>query len=725
MSISHRKTVLKRFSNLRYRLLALLLVPLLLLTGTVVLLASKWSSDYTYEQLFAKVNTDLRVAGESFRRIEHDGEQQLSALAGSANLSYLLLHNENDALLHLLEQQRLEHGFDFLKILSSDGTRILSKAGWGGHTLRHSPLSDLIVAAHPSSVAGVSGVEIYNAADWRLEPRILAEKVMLPLVATVRAAPTERVVENRAMIIRTLQGVNDAAGKRVALLEGGLLLNRNFGFVDEIRDLVYGPGSLAPGGRGTVTVFLEDVRITTNVLSRDESRALGTRVSVEVRDAVLTRGELWIDRAFVVNDWYISAYEPILDVGGKRVGMLYAGYLEAPFRAELFKAIAVLCALVLAGSLLAVGAAVVGARAIFTPIETMTSVVRATAAGEHRRIGPMSTGNEIGELAFQFDDMLDTLETHREKIENDAALLEDKVQNRTAELEKQNRRLHDSIDLLHQTRRQLATAEKLAALGELTAGVAHEINNPTAVILGNMDVLIGDLGSSREGVQTEIDLIIEQVYRIRSITDRLLQYSRSDMPNVAGPTRSVFSASISPTASDYDHSPVEPVHLRAVIEDTLRMLLHEFDGQQIQVSQSHEAQRLASIDRQELQQVLVNLVTNAIEAIKQKVEIGRVSESNSSEEFKPLIDIRTYDSVDNSVTLSVKDNGCGIKTDHLVRLFDPFFTSGKAQGTGLGLSVSYGIVRRSGGDIQVLSQLGEGSVFEVQLPAVVSVKLGG
>lgn len=717
------RSVLKRFSNLRYKLLALLLVPLLLLTGTVVLLASKWSSDYTYEQLFNKVNADLRVAGESFQRIQQDGQQQMSALASSAQMSELLSQNNNNGLLLLLKKQRLSHGFDFLKLLSIDGGKVLREQGWVQHTLRQSSLSDLMMTADPSQDSGVSGVEIYNASDWLSESRIVSEKVILPLVATARAAPTERVVEDRAMIIRTLQGVKNPAGELVALLEGGLLLNRNFEFVDEIRDLVYGPGSLAPGSRGTVTVFLEDVRITTNVLSRDESRALGTRVSVEVRDAVLTRGESWIDRAFVVNDWYISAYEPILDVGGKRVGMLYAGYLEAPFRAELFKAISALSALVLAGSLLAVGAAVIGARAIFTPIEAMTSVVRATAAGEHRRIGPMSTGNEIGELASQFDAMLDTLETHREKIEDDAAVLEDKVQSRTAELEKQNQRLHDSIDLLHQTRRQLANAEKLAALGELTAGVAHEINNPTAVILGNMDVIVADLGSSRDSVKTEIDLIIEQVYRIRSITDRLLQYSRSGISHDADRLHSDFRSEISPVPSDFDHSPVEPVHLEAVIEDTLRMLRHEFEGQQIKVSQSHEAVQLALIDRQELQQVVVNLITNAVEAIKQKAKLGSKTPSIDDSHQSAVIDIRTFDADADTVILSVSDNGCGIEVDHLQRVFDPFFTSGKVQGTGLGLSVSYGIVRRTGGDIRTQSKLGEGSLFEVHLPGVVGARV--
>jgi len=705
-----------RFSSLRYRLLTLVLVPLVLLSGTVILLASKWSSDYTYEQLFTKVNTDLRVARDSFFRIQSDGQRELSWLAHSAALTRTLAAGDTRELNNLLKRQRELSGFDFLKLLSADGSQVLLDARWQAHDLRNSPLNDSVLndAIDAQSASGATGIEIYQAEEWQREAGVDAQTVLLPLVETARAAPSQRNHEDRAMIIRTLQPVFNSQGIRVALLEAGLLLNRNFAFVDQIRDLVYGPGSLAPGSRGTVTVFLEDVRITTNVPTSDESRALGTRVSAEVRDTVLTQGVPWVDRAFVVNDWYISAYEPIIDVAGQRVGMLYAGYLEAPFREQLFTAITILSALVLAGSLLAMFAAIAGARAIFTPIETMTSVVRATAAGEHRRIGPIPTGNEIGELASQFDSMLDTLEVHRDRIEKDTLLLEEKVQHRTAELEMQNRRLQDSIDLLHQTRRQLANAEKLAALGELTAGVAHEINNPTAVILGNMDVLIADMGESREKVRTEIDLIIEQVYRIRSITDRLLKYSRFELHNqhesgagVGEGAKSVFSQGISllelsPGSADLSPANTEAVPLQSVIADTLKLLTHEFDGRQIQVHQSHQGELFASIDRQELQQVLVNLLSNAIQAINQD---GR-------------IDINTSDNTDNTVSILIRDSGCGIDPQHVQRVFDPFFTSGKVRGTGLGLSVSYGIVRRFSGDIRVQSMVDTGSEFEVILPGV-------
>ena len=683
------------FYTLRYRLLALVLVPLLILSGTVILLAAYWSSAYTYEQLFAKVHADLQVSAESFDRIQEDARQELSSVATSAALANTLATGSAPELTALLQQQRKLGGFDFLRAWSSDGRQVLTPEGWRDAKFHPSPSTQKILSSHHShdDPPGVVGIELYQSSDWLSIPGLEASRVVLPLIPTARAVPTERVEEERAMVIRTMQRVLDKRGELVALLEGGILLNRNFDFVDKIRDLVYGPGSLMPGSRGTVTLFVDDVRISTNVPSMDDTRALGTRVSREVLDAVLNRGEEWIDRAFVVNDWYISAYRPIIDVSGDRVGMLYAGYLEAPFRSELLTAITVLSVLVIAGSLLAGLAAIQGARSIFTPIETMTSVVRATAAGEHRRIGPVSLGSEIGELATQFDSMLDTLESNRRRIEHDAAMLEDKVQHRTAELEQQNQKLKDSIDLLQQTRRQLANSEKLAALGELTAGVAHEINNPTAVILGNMDVLVADLGNGCESVQTEIDLVFEQVYRIRSITDRLLQYSRSDQSPAGLSDEPRFLS---------DQSPLTPVSLPSIMQDSLTLLAHELDGRSVCVTQNHRATLAAKIDRQELQQVLINLLGNAIHAIGQGGHIH----------------IDTCDVTHDSVRILVRDSGCGIDPADLPRVFDPFFTSGKASGTGLGLSVSYGIVRRFGGDIQVRSELGSGSVFDMILPGV-------
>ncbi|RZI39189.1 two-component sensor histidine kinase, partial [Herbaspirillum sp. HC18] len=129
-----------------------------------------------------------------------------------------------------------------------------------------------------------------------------------------------------------------------AALVGGTLLNQNLEFIDTINDLVYRAASLPEGSQGTATLFLDDVRISTNVRLFEGRRALGTRVSAAVRSAVLGEGRTWLDSAFVVNDWYISAYEPLVDSYGKRVGMLYVGFLEKPFSEAKYQTLVIIVA---------------------------------------------------------------------------------------------------------------------------------------------------------------------------------------------------------------------------------------------------------------------------------------------------------------------------------------------------------------------------------------------
>lgn len=691
--------------SLRHKLLALVLGPLLLLTGTVIFLTAQWSTNYTYEQLFTKVNTDLRVTHDVFDRIQSDRQRALTSLANS---SAFLAHLENDfpsGVTHLLNRQKQQGGFDFVNLLSNDGDQRITEKGWVNWDINRSPLTESVfsnwVSLAPQDTA--TGIEIYSRPTWSAQNEALAEKVVLALIDTPRAAPTSKTEEDRAMVIRVLQRVRGNDGVALGVLEGGLLLNRNYAFVDEIRDLVYGPGSLAVGGRGTVTVFLDDVRITTNVPGSEDARALGTRVSVEVRNSVLEQGTTWIDRAFVVDDWYISAYQPIVDVYGDRVGMLYAGFLEAPFRRDLNLGIALIAAVVLAGSLLAAVTAILGAKSVFKPVESMARVARATAAGEHRRIGDLKVRDEIGELATQFDSMLDTLEENSAQIKANANELEHKVQERTTELKLKNTSLQESITMLHEAQQKLATAERLAAVGQLTAGVAHEINNPTAVILGNMDILIQEMGEHREGVQTEIDLIIEQVYRIRSITDRLLQYSRPNSTARASQLDLVGLPTTETTISQYaETSPMSPavVEVNDLIESSLVLVKQELSEKNITLHTEFGDIPSVSIDKLELQQVIVNLVLNASQAVR---DDGQVI-------------VRTYVGDDSKLHIEVQDNGAGIATEHLHRLFDPFFTHGKEGGTGLGLSVSYGIVQRYGGSIEVESVQWEYTKFTILLP---------
>ncbi len=666
--------LLKRFSgSVRYKLLGLALLPIVLVLPGLLIFTAWWTHQFSYEQLYRKVNTDLAVAREGFRLLQRDHIDSLKLLAESYAFRTNVEANRGDHIANQLQALRSTSDFDFLHLIDARGKWLYESSVTGAGSSRASPQwTTALQTAAPSA-----GLEVFTAEDLRRESPELAERARIPLQHTPHALATARAAESRGLVLRTVYPITDRRGQVVALLDGGILLNRNVNFVDTIRDLVYGPGSIPAGGWGAVTVFLGDVRISTNVpLRRDGGgRALGTRVSKDVRIRVLDRGRQWIDRAFVVDDWYISAYAPLRDVAGQPIGMLYAGFVEAPFRSAYYRALAVLFGALAVSLAFAAWLAFRGAKSIFQPIEAMAAVVRAEQAGENRRVGPVSSRDELGELARQFDTMLDLLDRRRRQIARAADGLEAKVDARTRELRARNEDLQRTVDLLRETRRRLVMSEKLAALGELTSGIAHEINNPIAVMLGNIDVVLAELGSEAEPVRHELDLIIEQVYRVRAIVDKLLQYSRP---------------------SDYVGY-TEAVDVNSLIEDTLLLVRHELQRKRIRVECRFDAETPVGINRQELQQVLVNLLVNALHALP---EGGR-------------IELSTDAWGNRGVVIRLKDYGKGIPPELLDRIFDPFFTTRGEAGTGLGLSVSYGLMRRYGGEIAVESVEGAWTRFDV------------
>jgi two-component system NtrC family sensor kinase len=638
-----------------------------------LVLAVYWGANFSYEQLYIKVNTDLSVSSDIFERIKRDYLNSLATSAESYSFRTALANNNSASIAEHLNKLKQNNAFSYIHLADPSGVITDPQQSTGlARTVKSSSALEAAKLGQASS-----GVEIFTSLD--LDRENLADQVHLALIDTPRARPTDQKFEDRGMMIRALYPIVNSASQVLAIIDAGILLNGNFTFVDVIRDLVYGPGSLISGSIGTVTVFLDDVRINTNVPIRPGERALGTRVSDEVRTIVLDQGVTWIDRAFVVNDWYISSYEPIFDIDGKRVGMLYAGFLEAPFRQSLINALIVLVFLFFVLMGLTGLVAVMGAKSIFKPIEMMSSVVHATREGEDKRIGEIESKDEIGSLAIEFDMMLDLLNERKVLIQSWANELEEKVDERTSELKIKNRELTNTIQALRKTRQQLVIAEKMAALGELTAGVAHEINNPTAVMLGNLDVIIKELGTQLEPVQDEIDLVINQIYRIKDITNNLLQYAKPD--SYAG-----F---------------LNDVDINQVIKETLKLLRHIRSSVDYKVKLDLKATLLIRINQQELQQVLINLIVNAIQALD--LNQSKISISTRNLKLK-------------GVEIIINDNGHGMSQESLNKIFNPFYTTkAPGEGTGLGLSISYGLVRRYGGKIEVDSEQGKGTCFTVTL----------
>jgi signal transduction histidine kinase len=377
----------------------------------------------------------------------------------------------------------------------------------------------------------------------------------------------------------------------------------------------------------------------------------------------------------VVQDWYVSAYEPLLNSHAERVGMLYVGFLEEPFSQARRQALWVVVGLFALAMAMAAIFAVIWARKVFRPIEQMHATMHAIDNGEvGARVGSIDSRDELGVVAAHFDQLLDRLQSQAASLKRWGESLDAKVAERTAELE-------SAVTELRSTQSQLVMNEKLAAIGQLTAGVAHEINNPVAVIQGNLDVLRDLLGPAAEPVAPEIRLIYEQVHRIRLIVTKLLQFARPQ---------------------DYVGY-LEPVVPQQLIQDSLLLVGHLLKKGNVAIEQHIDSSRQVTCNRNELQQVLINLMVNAIQAMPEGGTMTLAAED--------------WDEADMPVGLKlvVADSGLGITPEDQARLFKPFFTAKKPDGTGLGLWVSQSLVERYGGRISIDSEPGKGTRFVVWL----------
>ena len=307
--------------SVRAKLLCLVLAPLMLGFPIIMGLLWYWGEVYYHRLMVSRVGSDLATARGYFERVIDGVGHGIDGLAGSQALAQA--RTAPAALDALLATRKTALALDFLNLLDVDGRVLHSSTGMAAGGGR----GEWPVVARALQAIGGSVIERFAPADLQAIAPALRERARLALVPTERAAPDPRPDETRGLVVHAAAPVFDTQGKLAGVLEGGVLLNGNLDFVDTLNAIVYRAGSLPEGSAGTATLFIDDVRIATNVRLFAGARALGTRASREVREHVLAHGRTWLERAFVVNDWYVSAYEPVVDSRGERVGMLYVGFL--------------------------------------------------------------------------------------------------------------------------------------------------------------------------------------------------------------------------------------------------------------------------------------------------------------------------------------------------------------------------------------------------------------
>jgi two-component system NtrC family sensor kinase len=646
----------RRKRSVRLQLLVMALVPLMVLLPVLLVMGiSRWNNDYN-NLLIAKVESELQVAEQYLQRIVGATGTSVEALAASLAIQKAA---ENGQLNDFLTAEKDALGLDFLSIVQPKSID------------EHMQKWPVVQSALTGTAR--TAVDLFEADDLLMIDVALAEQAELILIPTEAAVPTDKVAETRGMMIHTAAPVSINGSQSV--LVGGILLNRNLDFIDTINTLVYQRKNTAEDPRGTATLFLEDVRISTNVRLFENVRALGTRVSAEVRSAVLDQGQTWLDRAFVVNDWYISGYLPIFDSFDQRIGMLYVGFLEEPFRLVKRDAIAMMWIAFIGVLIVFIPVFLRLAGGIFSPLERMTKTMRRVETGDLTARNNLNrTGGEIAEVSHHLDHLLDQVQERDKQLRDWADDLNVRVEERTAQLQEANQKLET-------TYKQLVMSEKLASIGEITAGVAHEINNPVAVIQGNVDVVRLTLGEQAEPVKTELDLIDRQIMRIGGIVGKLLQFARP---------------------SDYGKFE-EYVNLRDITQDSLGLVDHVYASKDIDVKLEFANVPDVKINPSELQQVIINLIINAVQAMDGNGTL--TIQSNVLERDGK-----------NGVCLAFHDSGPGISEDTINTIFDPFFTTKRAKGTGLGLSISQTIIQTAGGIITADNHPEGGALMSIWLP---------
>ena len=651
----------------RYRLLWLNSVPLFLTLLALVIITAFWSVHYTWQNALNDVGSKLSVANNSIDFLQQEQAAELHSFVESYQFQIRLKNNDPE-LQYWAENQADKYNSDFIVVHPVSYIEFLPESSVQALSL------------------GISRTffQVMNNADlYNISPK-LSSKVQV-------VNKSNGSIEKRGLVSRTLIPIFNDDGNLAWIVDSGIILNNSTFLVDRIRDLIYPEGDLAPDNYGTVTLFLDDLRISTNVplhndfanKSLNQGRAIGTNVSSVVKERVIEKGERWVNRAYVYNDWYISAYQPIKDMNGNVVGMLYTGYLEWPLLQQYLQNLVEAGVTILITLLLSTIFVHRGARDLFQPIEKIHYVVKSVQMGKDVRIGELGLDNshELASLAQQFDNMLDQLQQRNIEIQRASKNLESKVESRTASLHEKTIELEQYIKLLKQAQDKLIMSEKLASLGELTAGIAHEINNPTAVILGNAELIKYELGEGAEVISEELDAIMEQIDRIRNITRSLLQYSRQ-----GGIQDQVTWQYINP-----------------IIEESVTLVRTGAHKRDIEVEFDFEQPPRVEVNRHHLLQILVNLQMNGIHAMNSKGKL--------------IIRSRTWceEGKERGAIIEVEDFGCGMSSEQLNRIFDPFYTT-KRDGTGLGLSVSQSLLSQTDGEIKVRSQLGEGSTFIIYLP---------
>jgi two-component system NtrC family sensor kinase len=552
------------------------------------------------------------------------------------------------------EIQELGRAFDLL-VKFNDLSSIKSRLNLDYLYVKESCCLDSVKSpAVQRAVKGnaTSGVRLIDMAELKQMGEDIYKKSAITTVNTPHARFSKDTLLTSAMSIEVAVPFFSEDGTVSRVLYGGRIINRDFDLIDKIRNIIYENRLYNSKPVGTVTIFLDDVRVATNVLTGSGERAVGTRLSAEVYDKVVTNGSRWVDRAFVVNDWYLTAYEPIRDINSDIVGVLYVGILEKPYRDMLRSTYMIYFVIMGLGVGLAILLSVILASSVSTPIVRLEKATSILADGDlTHRVEITTSISEINHLALSFDEMAEQIS------KRDLSL----------------RSVNENLEILN--KRYL----------DLVGMVSHELKGIlSSAVMSAYSVRDGYLGSINEHQKKALDSVTRSLEYFDVTVKNFLNLSRIE--------KGEFSVSKTPINLKLD-----------IIDASADAFLRQAESKNMKISVCVKEDITIHADSSLLFMVLNNLVGNAV---KYGVDGGIVEITAKQEESNVILSVYNDGR-------PIDENGLSRIFKRFSRLDSP--ETRKVRGTGLGLFISREIVEAHGGTISCEPRA-KGNAFIVRLP---------
>ncbi len=464
-----------------------------------------------------KVRHDLDSAWMIYQEKLSRIQDVLRLTAKRDSLTRSLLGRDVEVLRRELEGVRIEYGLDVLTIVDRKGV-VLTRTRSPYRAGDYQGNDELVGKALKKEA--VASTEILPQGELAKEGEELVRQAYMEFVLTPKAKDRPETKETSGMMLKAAVPILDVNDNLLGVLYGGTLLNRNYEIVDKIKDIVFKGERYKGKDTGTATIFQWDVRISTNVKNLSGLRAIETRVARDVYDQVLENGRAWIARAFAVDDWYIAAYDPIRNIKGEIIGILYVGTLEEPYTDLRSNVIYSFFGIAFLGLVLVLFLSYFITRSITRPIGELAKATEGIAEGDFSHAVRVQSRDEVGHLAISFNRMTGTLKATME------------------ELYMVNTKLQDL------NRHYL----------EMVGFITHELNQPMGVLKGFLILLqdesLGPLANPKQN--QAVSTMLRNVNALINMIQKYLQLGRIESGRMEiNKTRvSVFREALAPVLED-------------------------------------------------------------------------------------------------------------------------------------------------------------------------------